>query len=209
MSNDYYNSTLGAIPETGIRSASMNAQFAAVALGFDAVQALLKPALKLPAGETPVALPNVAGRADKALFFDAAGAPTAVAIATELQVTTALDAAATASADAATAVAAAASVTAAQKTIAAPVVIVSGTTQLAVAGNHYVLVNAAATTVTLPAVMVPSDVVIVSIMNDRADNVIAGGGNKIMGLLEDLNLNIRSGAVALKYADATRGAILL
>ncbi len=50
-------------------------------------------------------------------------------------------------------------------------VLVSSTTQVAISGNHYVLENAGATTVTLPA-GTSGDVIWVTVANARVDNVI-------------------------------------
>jgi hypothetical protein len=83
--------------------------------------------------------------------------------------------------------------------------IVSGTTQQAVALNHYILVNAAATTVTLPATPSLGDVVWVTVANGRTDNVIARNGSNIQSLAENLTINAAYAAVQLRYADATRG----
>lgn len=54
---------------------------------------------------------------------------------------------------------------------------VSGTTQTAVAGTPYLLTNASATTVTLPASPAANDIVVVKVANGRTDNVIVLNGN--------------------------------
>jgi hypothetical protein len=207
--NDYYTSTLTAVPATSIRSSAIKGQFSAVEAGFDEVQVLLRPALKAPTGEIPAAIPAALARANKVLGFDGTGDPMAVTVATEAQVSAALSASVTASEQAALAIAAASAVSSATAAIAAPIVIVTGTTQLAEVGKHYVLVNAALTTVTLPASMVASDAVIVSAMNGRLDNVIARNGHNIMARAENLTLNRPFSKVWLKYADATRGMVRL
>ena len=86
--------------------------------------------------------------------------------------------------------------------------IVTGTTQTAVAGNQYVLTNAAATTVTLPASPSAGDTVYVTVANGLTTNVVARNSQKIQSLSEDLTLNAAYAAVQLRYADSTRGWVL-
>lgn len=83
--------------------------------------------------------------------------------------------------------------------------LVSGTTQSAVANNHYVLTNAAATTVTLPASPAAGDVVWVTVGNGRVDNVVARNGQNINSLAENMTLDNAYAGIQLRYADATRG----
>lgn len=83
--------------------------------------------------------------------------------------------------------------------------LVSGTTQTAVANNHYVLTNAAATTVTLPASPAAGDVVWVTVGNGRVDNVVARNGQNINSLAENMTLDNAYAGIQLRYADATRG----
>lgn len=84
-------------------------------------------------------------------------------------------------------------------------VVVSGTTQAAVADAHYVLTNAAATTVTLPATPSAGDVVWITVGNGRVDNVIARNGSNIQSLAEDLTLNAAYAAVQMRYINSTIG----
>lgn len=70
-----------------------------------------------------------------------------------------------------------------------PLVAVAGTTQTAVAGYHYSLNNAAASTLTLPALPSEGAMVWVTVTNDRYDNVVARNGKTIMGLAEDMLLD--------------------
>jgi hypothetical protein len=86
-------------------------------------------------------------------------------------------------------------------------VVVSATTQAALAGRHYVLTNAASTTVTLPASPAAGDVVWVTVANGRVDNVIARNGSNINSLAENMTINSAYAGVQLRYADATRGWI--
>jgi hypothetical protein len=64
------------------------------------------------------------------------------------------------------------------------------TTQTAIPGQHYSLENAAATTVTLPASPIDGDVVWVTVNNGRTDNVLARNGQQIMGVAEDMTLDV-------------------
>ena len=83
--------------------------------------------------------------------------------------------------------------------------IVSGTTQAAVANNHYVLTNAAATTVTLPASPAAGDVVWVTVANGLTTNVVARNGQNINSIAENMTIDNAYAGVQLRYADATRG----
>jgi len=83
------------------------------------------------------------------------------------------------------------------------VAVVSGTTQTAVAGSHYILTNVAATTVTLPASPASADTVWITVANSLATNVIARNGNTIMGLSEDMTINALYPTVALRYVNST------
>lgn len=83
--------------------------------------------------------------------------------------------------------------------------IVSGTTQTATAGNHYVLTNASATTLTLPSSPSAGDVVWVTIGNGRTDNVIARNGEDINSIAENMTVDNAYAGIQLRYADATRG----
>jgi len=83
------------------------------------------------------------------------------------------------------------------------VVTVSSTTQTATAGNHYVLTNVAATTLTLPASPVSGDTVAVTPANSLTTNVIARNGNTIMGLSEDMTLDNANATVTLRYLAST------
>lgn len=119
-------------------------------------------------------------------------------------------AAASASAASASASAASASASAAQAALAAVsgaigmnTVAVTGTSQTAVTANLYVLQNAGATTVTLPATPANGDVVGVLVANGRIDNVIARNGKQINGLAENLTIDVATASVLLRYVDAT------
>ncbi len=83
--------------------------------------------------------------------------------------------------------------------------IVSGTTQTAVANNHYVLTNAAATTVTLPASPAAGDVVWVTVANGLSTNVIARNGKKINELAEDMTIDTAYAGIQLRFTGDTEG----
>jgi hypothetical protein len=84
------------------------------------------------------------------------------------------------------------------------VAVVSGTSQTAVAGSHYILTNVAATTVTLPASPSSGDTVWVTWTNSIATNVIARNGQTIMGLAEDMTLDaITNGTVQLRFVNSS------
>lgn len=67
---------------------------------------------------------------------------------------------------------------------------VTGTTVTAVAGGVYSLQNASAATVTLPASPASGDRVTVYCSNGREDNVLARNGNNLIGLAENLTMDI-------------------
>lgn len=71
-----------------------------------------------------------------------------------------------------------------------PLVHVTTTTQTAIPGQHYSLENAAATTVTLPASPIDGDVVWVTVNNGRTDNVLSRNSTQIMGVAEDMTLDV-------------------
>jgi hypothetical protein len=84
-----------------------------------------------------------------------------------------------------------------------PVVVnVTGTSQTAFAFTHYILINVAATTVTLPASPAIGDVVRVTWKNNRADNVVARNGQLIGDVATDapLDTNIR-GTAEFRFVD--------
>jgi hypothetical protein len=87
--------------------------------------------------------------------------------------------------------------------------IVSATTQTASAWWHYILTNASATTLTLPANPSAGDVVWVTTANGRTDNVVERNAKNIMSLAENMTLNERNGTTQLRYADTTRGWIIV
>lgn len=85
-------------------------------------------------------------------------------------------------------------------------VIVTATTQTATSGNHYVLTNVSASTLTLPASPIVGDLIYVTSGNGLATNVVAYNGNKIMGLLQNLTITTTDYTTRqLRYLNATIG----
>lgn len=84
-------------------------------------------------------------------------------------------------------------------TLGLTVATVSGTTQTAVAGSHYVLTNVAASTLTLPATPASGDTVAVTVANSLTTNVIARNGQTIMSLAEDMTLDNALTTVTLRF----------
>ena len=67
---------------------------------------------------------------------------------------------------------------------------VTTTTHTAAPGQHCSMENAAATTVTLPASPLEGVVVWVTVSNGRTDNVLARNSTQIMGVAEDMKLDV-------------------
>lgn len=87
--------------------------------------------------------------------------------------------------------------------VSPPVIIVSGTTQTAVAGNHYVLTNVAATTVTLPASPAANDKVSITVANNLATNVVDRNAQTIMGLAENMTLDNSVAFISLQFLNTS------
>lgn len=83
------------------------------------------------------------------------------------------------------------------------VVAVSATTAPAMSGGHYVLTNAAATTVTLAAAPSSGDTVAVTVSNGLTANKIACNGKTIMGIAEDMTIDRASATITLRYLNST------
>lgn len=79
----------------------------------------------------------------------------------------------------------------------------SGTTVTAAAGYHYILTNAAATTVTLPASPTVGDIIWVTPVNGLSTNVIARNGNQIQGLSQDMTIDTVDATIRLRWIDST------
>ena len=90
------------------------------------------------------------------------------------------------------------------------VTVISGTTQAAVAGVHYILTaTSGTTTLTLPASPTAGQMVWVANFTGRTDVVIAGNGSNIQALNQNLIMNQTSVDIELRYIDSTRGWIIL
>lgn len=74
-----------------------------------------------------------------------------------------------------------------------------------VAGNKHILTNASATAVTTPASPSAGQRFAVVVANDRVDNTITYGSDKIMGLAESMTLTSAYAAVEFTYVNATLG----
>jgi hypothetical protein len=83
--------------------------------------------------------------------------------------------------------------------------IVTGTTQTAVAGNHYVLTNASTTTLTLPFGPNLGDVVWVTVANGLVTNVVARNSQNINGLAENMTINSPYAGVQLRFSGESKG----
>ena len=84
-------------------------------------------------------------------------------------------------------------------------VVETGTTNTAVAGQHIVCTNAGATTVTLPASPSAGNEVRVTVANDLFTNVIDPGTSKLMGSNDDMTINQPYATVWLRYVNSTLG----
>ena len=84
-----------------------------------------------------------------------------------------------------------------------PVSVVTGTTQTAVNGYHYILTNVAATAVTLPTGPTSGDTVWVSVANSLITNSILQGGQTIMGISDSLIIDDPYATVRLRFVFST------
>lgn len=87
--------------------------------------------------------------------------------------------------------------------ITAPVMIVTGTTQTAVAGYEYVLTHGSATTVTLPGSPVSGDKVIVKPANGLETNVVNPNGATIEGVSGNMTIDNAFAVVNLQYLNSS------
>ncbi len=87
--------------------------------------------------------------------------------------------------------------------------IISGTTVTAIAGQHYVLTNAAQTTITLAASPSAGDVVYISARNSLANNLIVPNGNKIESNTSNVIMDLPPYSLQLRYINSTLGWILI
>lgn len=83
--------------------------------------------------------------------------------------------------------------------------IITTTTHTGSSGNHYVLTNVAASTLTLPASPAAGDLVWVTTGNSLTTNVVDRNGNNIEGAATNLTLTATQQYVQLRYVNATLG----
>jgi hypothetical protein len=83
--------------------------------------------------------------------------------------------------------------------------IVTGTTQAAVAGTHYAMTNASASTLTLPASPSAGDTVWITFTNNLITNIVARNGQNIMGLAEDMTADNPNATIQLRFINSTVG----
>ncbi|ART55745.1 hypothetical protein CBP35_13455 [Acidovorax carolinensis] len=83
-----------------------------------------------------------------------------------------------------------------------PLVPAADTLVPAQAGLHYVLLAEAATTLVLPAEPGAGDVVAVTTTNGLETNVIACAGQPVMGVAEDMVLDIAMQTLRLQWIEA-------
>lgn len=91
----------------------------------------------------------------------------------------------------------------ANKVVALPVTVVTGTTQTGVNWNHYVMTNAGICTLTLPASPAPGDTVWVTFTNGLTTNIVARNGQTIMGVSENMTVDIPSVTIELRFLNGS------
>lgn len=82
-------------------------------------------------------------------------------------------------------------------------VVVTGTTVTASAGQHLILTNAGATTVTLPSTPNALDTIQITVANDRVDNIVSRNSKTIDGYANDLTIPSKNSSFTLTYVDDT------
>ena len=87
--------------------------------------------------------------------------------------------------------------------------IISGTTVTAIAGQHYVLTNAAQTTITLAASPAAGDIVYISARNSLANNLIVPNGRNIESNSSNVIIDTPPYSLQLRYINSTLGWILI
>jgi len=88
---------------------------------------------------------------------------------------------------------------------ATTMVVETGTTNTAVAGQHIICTNVAATTVTLPASPSAGNEVRITVANGLMTNVIDPGAEKLMGSTDDMTINHAYATVWLRYVNSALG----
>ena len=88
---------------------------------------------------------------------------------------------------------------------APPIISVAAASVNAAVNGHYILVANSQQTVVLPSPVAPGDIVIVTIANDRVDNVLAGNGNLIMNINEDMVITSMFITIIVRFFGAAAG----
>lgn len=83
--------------------------------------------------------------------------------------------------------------------------VISTTTVTTASNIHYILTNAAATTVTLNSAPANGELVKITVTNSRSDNVINRNGNLLQGLAENMTLDTGNTTVDLRFINSTIG----
>ncbi len=83
--------------------------------------------------------------------------------------------------------------------------IISGTSAFAVANGHYVITNTTTTTVTLPASPAAGTIVWITNATTTTSHTVARNGSMVMGLAEDLIIDVQNINLQLRFIDSTRG----
>lgn len=86
-----------------------------------------------------------------------------------------------------------------------PLVVVSGTTQTAAANTEYWMANSASSELTLPAAPSVGDTVRVGFANGRGDNYVRRNTQLLMGLAEDMLIDIPYWARRLRFVGGSTG----
>jgi len=87
--------------------------------------------------------------------------------------------------------------------------IITTTTHTGASGNHYVLTNVAASTLTLPASPSAGDLVWVTTGNSLTTNVVDRNGNNIEGAASNFTLTASYPSIQLRYINTTLGWMLV
>lgn len=83
------------------------------------------------------------------------------------------------------------------------VIVSSSASVSAAVGNHYILTFAGTVTVTLPATPNEGDTIWVTVTNDVETNVFARNGLTIMGLAENMTMDINHMTYKLRYVNSS------
>ena len=84
-----------------------------------------------------------------------------------------------------------------------PIVTVTGATQTMAAGSHYVFTNVAAVTATLPPTPTEGQSVRTTFVNVLTTNAVARNGSTIMGIAQDITLDIAQTNILWQYLSSS------